>query len=33
VIPLHWIVARRLAYGDSVVTLFRSRNLPRSLEV
>lgn len=33
VIPLHWIVARRLAYGDSVVTLFRSRNLPRNLEV
>jgi 16S rRNA (guanine(966)-N(2))-methyltransferase RsmD len=33
VIPLHWMVARRLAYGDSVVTLFRSRNLPRNLEV
>lgn len=33
VIPLHWIVARRLSYGDSVVTLFRSRNLPRNLEV
>lgn len=27
VIPIHWVVARRLAYGDSVVTLFRSRNL------
>ncbi len=27
VIPIHWAVARRLAYGDSVVTLFRSRNL------
>ena len=25
VIPLHWDVARRLSYGDSVVTLFRSR--------
>jgi 16S rRNA (guanine966-N2)-methyltransferase len=24
VIPLHWDVARRLSYGDSVVTLFRS---------
>jgi 16S rRNA (guanine966-N2)-methyltransferase len=33
VIPLHWSVARRLAYGDSVVTLFRSRNPPRNLEV
>jgi 16S rRNA (guanine966-N2)-methyltransferase len=33
VIPLHWLVARRLGYGDSVVTLFRSRNLPRNLEV
>jgi 16S rRNA (guanine966-N2)-methyltransferase len=28
VIPLHWVVARRLSYGDSVVTLFRSRSLP-----
>jgi 16S rRNA (guanine966-N2)-methyltransferase len=28
VIPLHWAVARRLSYGDSVVTLFRSRSLP-----
>jgi 16S rRNA (guanine966-N2)-methyltransferase len=27
VIPLHWSVARRLSYGDSVVTLFRSRDL------
>ncbi len=27
VIPVHWIVARQLAYGDSVLTLFRSRNL------
>lgn len=27
VVPLHWGVARRLAYGDSVVTLFRSRHL------
>jgi 16S rRNA (guanine966-N2)-methyltransferase len=25
VIPLHWDLARRLSYGDSVVTLFRSR--------
>src|SRR5688572_13135087 len=24
VIPLHWVVARRLSYGDSVVTLIRS---------
>ena len=28
VIPIHWAVARRLSYGDSVVTLFRSRSLP-----
>jgi 16S rRNA (guanine966-N2)-methyltransferase len=28
VIPLHWTVARRLAYGDSVVTLFRARTPP-----
>ena len=28
VIPLHWAIARRLSYGDSVVTLFRSRSLP-----
>lgn len=33
VIPLHWLVARRLSYGDSVVTLFRSRDLPRDMEV
>jgi 16S rRNA (guanine966-N2)-methyltransferase len=33
VIPLHWAVARRLSYGDSVVALFRSRNLPRDVEV
>jgi 16S rRNA (guanine966-N2)-methyltransferase len=33
VIPLHWSIARRLSYGDSVVTLFRSRNPPRNLEV
>jgi 16S rRNA (guanine966-N2)-methyltransferase len=33
VIPLHWSVARRLSYGDSVVTLFRSRDLPRDMEV
>jgi 16S rRNA (guanine966-N2)-methyltransferase len=37
VIPLDWTVARRLAYGDTIVTLFRSRNtprrLPRNLEV
>jgi 16S rRNA (guanine966-N2)-methyltransferase len=25
VIPLHWFVARRLSYGDSVLTLLRSR--------
>jgi len=31
VIPLDWLVARRLSYGDSVVTLFRSPNLPRNL--
>ena len=28
VIPLHWAAARRLSYGDSVVTLFRSPSLP-----
>jgi 16S rRNA (guanine966-N2)-methyltransferase len=33
VIPLDWVVARRLSYGDSVLTLFRSRNQPRNLEV
>ena len=33
VIPLHWSVARRLSYGDSVVTLFRSGDLPRDVEV
>jgi 16S rRNA (guanine966-N2)-methyltransferase len=33
VIPLHWAVARRLSYGDSVVTLFRSRDLQRDMEV
>jgi 16S rRNA (guanine966-N2)-methyltransferase len=33
VIPLHWFVARRLSYGDSVVTLFRSRDLQRDMEV
>jgi 16S rRNA (guanine966-N2)-methyltransferase len=33
VIPLHWSVARRLSYGDTVVTLFRSRDLPRDMEV
>jgi 16S rRNA (guanine966-N2)-methyltransferase len=33
VIPLHWAVARRLSYGDSAVMLFRSRNLPRDVEV
>jgi 16S rRNA (guanine966-N2)-methyltransferase len=33
VIPLHWAVARRLSYGDSVVMLFRSRSLPRDVEV
>jgi 16S rRNA (guanine966-N2)-methyltransferase len=33
VIPLHWTVARRLSYGDSVIMLFRSRNLPRDVEV
>jgi 16S rRNA (guanine(966)-N(2))-methyltransferase RsmD len=27
VVPVHWVVARRLAYGDSVVTLFQSGNL------
>jgi 16S rRNA G966 N2-methylase RsmD len=31
VIPVDWFVARRLAYGDSFVTLFRSRNLPQKL--
>jgi 16S rRNA (guanine966-N2)-methyltransferase len=40
VIPLHWEAARRLSYGDSVVTLFRSRippgtsgNMPGNVEV
>ena len=33
VIPLHWALARRLSYGDSVVMLFRSRSLPRDVEV
>ncbi len=40
VIPLHWEVARRLSYGDSVVSLFRSRippgnpgDMPGNLEV
>ena len=36
VIPLHWDAARRLSYGDSVVTLFRSRippGTPGSMEV
>jgi hypothetical protein len=41
VIPLHWESARRLSYGDSVVSLFRSRippeitpgDMPGSLEV
>jgi 16S rRNA G966 N2-methylase RsmD len=33
VIPLHWDVARRLSYGDSVVTLYRSRILPGNMEV
>ena len=33
VIPLHWAVARRLSYGDSVVMLFRSRSLPTDVEV
>jgi 16S rRNA (guanine966-N2)-methyltransferase len=33
VIPLHWAVARRLSYGDSVLMLFRSRSLPRDVEV
>jgi 16S rRNA (guanine966-N2)-methyltransferase len=33
VIPIHWVVARRLSYGDSVVSLIRSRGLPRTMEV
>jgi 16S rRNA (guanine966-N2)-methyltransferase len=33
VIPLHWDAARRLSYGDSVVTLYRSRILPGNMEV
>ena len=41
VIPLHWESARRLSYGDSAVSLFRSRippeitpgDMPGSLEV
>ena len=33
VVPVNWRVAKRLRYGDSVVTLFRPRNLPRTTEV
>lgn len=33
VVPVNWPVAKRLRYGDSVVTLFRPRNLPRTTEV
>lgn len=33
VIPLHWAVARRLRYGDSLVILFRPSSRPRSMEV
>jgi 16S rRNA (guanine966-N2)-methyltransferase len=33
VVPVSWPVAKRLTYGDSVVTLFRPRNLPRTTEV
>jgi 16S rRNA (guanine966-N2)-methyltransferase len=33
VIPLHWSIARRLSYGDSVIMLFRSRNLATDVEV
>jgi 16S rRNA (guanine966-N2)-methyltransferase len=33
VVPVSWPVAKRLRYGDSVVTLFRPRNLPRTTEV
>src|SRR5918994_470681 len=32
VVPVNWPVAKRLRYGDSVVTLFRPRNLPRTTE-
>jgi 16S rRNA (guanine966-N2)-methyltransferase len=33
VVPVNWLVAKRLRYGDSVVTLFRPRNLPGTTEV
>jgi 16S rRNA (guanine966-N2)-methyltransferase len=33
VVPVNWHVAKRLTYGDSVVTLFRPRNQPRTTEV
>ena len=33
VVPVNWPVAKRLRYGDSVVSLFRPRNLPRTTEV
>jgi 16S rRNA (guanine966-N2)-methyltransferase len=33
VVPVNWPVAKRLRYGDSVVTLFRPRNPPRTTEV
>lgn len=33
VIPVDWPVAKRLTYGDSVLTLVRTGNPPRSTEV
>lgn len=32
VIPIHWSVARRLRYGDSLVISFRPTSRPRSME-
>jgi 16S rRNA (guanine966-N2)-methyltransferase len=33
VIPLHWLAARELRYGDSFLTLYRPNDRPRSLGV
>jgi 16S rRNA (guanine966-N2)-methyltransferase len=33
VIPLHWLAARELRYGDSYLTLYRPNDRPRSLGV
>ena len=33
VIPLHWLAARELRYGDSLLTLYRPNDRPRNLGV